>query len=273
MKLINWLSSHRLMAIMILLVYYSLVIFPHEWVGVNVNALFSSMPRSSYDLIILISSTVILALVVLMLWKKIWGHPEKNKLLLYFGLTLFFIFLVNSFLFVINIESVHYLQYAVGAILLFGLIGNYYVVLFIAVLIAIFDEGYQYFYLSPHRTDYFDINDIITDFLGAAFGLLLLKSLSVKEWGSSSNKMRLGFFVPLIVFIVGFLIALKSNLLSIYPSEEKFMLVRKIQEGFWTTVPPKVTFHVVGPMEGLLIIIFLFVLYYFCFRSKPEETH
>jgi len=270
---IKWLSSNRLTAILIAIVYYALVIFPHEWVGVNVNKLFGKMPRSTYDLIILFASSVILVLVFSLFRKKLWTHPDRKVLISYFILTLILIFLTNSFLFVINIESVHYLQYAVGAILLFGIIGHYFGTLFVAFLIALFDEGYQYFYLSPHRTDYFDINDIITDFLGAAFGLLLLKTLSVKAWGDSSKKMINTFIIPLIILLAVFLFALSTSFLSIYPSDDQFMLVREMQEGFWTTVPPKVTFHVVGPAEGSLIIPALFLVYYFVFKSdKPTDS-
>ena len=269
-KLIEWLSSHRLGALILVMLYFSVVIFPHEWVGVNINAAFSSMPRGSYDLIILILCLILLLFLALFFRKKLLVHPQKKGLLLYFGLTLFFIFLVNSFLFVINIESVHYVQYGIGAILLFGLIGHYYSVLFIAFLVAIFDEGYQYFYLSPHRTDYFDMNDIITDFLGAAFGLLLLKTLSVKEWGNGERKMKNGFYIPLIIFVLAVMISLSTTLLSIFPSNDKFMLVRNLQDGFWTTVPPEVTFHVTGPIEGTLILIGLFIVYYVPFRSTNQ---
>ena len=272
-KFIHWLTSHRLAAILVAIVYFALVIFPHEWVGVNVNALFKSMPRSSYDLIILVASLFLLILVLFFFGRKLVNHPERNKLVGYFGLTLLLIFFVNTFLFVVNIESVHYLQYGIGVILLFGIIGNYYVSLFVAFLVSIFDEGYQYFYLSPHRTDYFDINDIITDFLGAAFGLLLLKTLSIQEWGDTKRKMQLGLILPFLIFAISLLIALKSSLLSIFPSEQKYMLVRKMQEGFWTTVPPEVTFHVVGPGEGLIILSFLFILYYFCFKAgRPSSV-
>jgi len=270
-KLINWLSTRPFIAIIIAMIYYALVIFPHEWVGVNVNKLFGSMPRSTYDLIILIVSMVLLVSVLLFFGKRLLKHRDRKLLLFYFGLTLFFIYLTNSFLFVINIESVHYVQYAIGAILLFGIIGHYYATLFVAFVIALFDEGYQYFYLSPHRTDYFDINDIITDFLGAAFGLLLLKTLSIKAWGNSRKKSTWVFLVPLVLLVAGFLFALSTNFLSIYPSEDQYMLVREMQEGFWTTVPPKVTFHVVGPAEGSLIIPALFLVYFFVFRSTSAS--
>jgi|TARA_B110000046_G_C13005940_1_gene404442 hypothetical protein len=270
-RLINLLSTNRIYASVSILVYFALVIFPHEWVGVNINALFSSMPRSTYNLIILICFLCVLFGIGFFISKKLLVHPERNLLMYYLALTLALIYIVNSTLFVVNIESVHYIQYGVGAILLFGLIRQYYVVLFIAFLISLFDEGYQYFYLSPQRTDYFDINDIITDFLGTAFGLIILRIYSLKSCGDSNLKFKWRGMLLLIVGIVSLLAAIRSDFLSVFPSQDNYMLVRKMQEGFWTTVNPNVTFHVVGPIEGLLILFFLFFIYYFCFRVKSEE--
>ncbi len=239
-QIISWLKGNKRRTAIITIVYFLLVILPHEWVGIQISALFSSFTRSSYDLIILSISLLILFLVGLTFWKKIMQHKERTMLLFYFGLTLFFIVLVNNFLFVANIEIVHYVQYAIGAILLFTLLGNYFAVLFVAFLISLFDEGYQYFYLTPENTNYFDFNDIITDFLGTVFGLLLLKTLSVKEWGNRKNKMKWGLFVPFFIFILSFTSLVQTSYLSIFPSDDKFNIVKKIEDGFWTTVPQKI---------------------------------
>jgi len=271
-KLIQWFSAHKTAAIITSLIYFALVIFPHEWVGVNVTSLFSSMSRAQFDSIILVGSLILLICVFLFIAKILWRHRDRTLLITYFALTLLLIWLTNSFLFVINIESVHYIQYAIGSLLIFGIIGHYFSTLFICFLIALFDEAYQYFYLSPHRTDYFDINDIITDFLGAAFGLLILKTFSIREWGNASKKMLNGFVIPLVLVLALLLFALSTNFLSIYPSDDKYMLVREMQEGFWSKVPPKVTYHVVGPAEGSLILPALFLLYFFVFRSKKKEA-
>ena len=236
-RVMTWLMANKRKTFFLTLIYFLLVILPHEWVGEKISALFSTHSRASYDLIIMSVFLFLLLFVGLAFWKRLSKHEERNKLFFWLSLTIIFILIANKFLLVVNIEFVHYLQYAIGAILLFAMIGNYFVVLFVAFLISLFDEGYQYFYLTPDNTDYFDFNDIIIDFLGAAFGLLLLKVLSLKEWGERKKKIKWGFYIPFFVFIFSFIAILQTSTLSIFPSEDKFKLVKKIEEGFWTIVP------------------------------------
>ncbi len=271
-ELMNWLISNKLRTFLISLVYFSLVIFPHEWVGLRINKAFSGIPRSSYDQIILIVFLIFFAIIFLSVFQKIRTHPLRGKLLLCLGFTMMCIFFVNSYLFVINIESVHYVQYAVGVILVFALCEHYFVSLFLACLIGIFDESYQYFYLAPERTDYFDFNDVITNLLGAGLGLILLRIFQIRQ-KVKPRIIRNGFLIPLLSLVALVSIALGTKILSVYPSDDSFMLVKKIQEGWWTTVPPDVTFHVVQPLEGLLIISLLFLIYFFCFSSKIAEKN
>ena len=139
-QIITWLKASKVRTAIITIIYFLLVILPHEWVGIKLSSLFSTVTRSTYDLIILSVFLLLLFFVVLAFWKKIMQHSERTKLLFYFALTIFLIALVNNFLLVVNVEFVHYLQYAIGAILLFTLFGNYFVVLFVAFLISLFDE-------------------------------------------------------------------------------------------------------------------------------------
>lgn len=266
--IIDWFGSNNLRTILVILSYYLLVILPHEWVGLTINKAFSGISRDQYNLIILVCFSALLLLMIVLLSKRLLHHPNRNKLFFFFVCTIMAMVFVNTYLFVINIESVHYVQYAIGAILIFGLLGNYFSSLFWATMIGIIDESYQYFYLAPERTDYFDFNDVITNFLGAAFGLLILKTFQLKEKRQGWSYFKKSVLWPLVFFVIFVLISLSSDLLSVFPSSDKFMLVRKMQEGFWTTVPPEVTFHVVQPLEGLLMISGLFLFYYFCFATK-----
>jgi len=130
-------------------------------------------------------------------------------------------------LFVINIESVHYVQYAIGAILIFSLVEHYFVALFLAFLVGVFDEAYQYFYLAPEGTAYYDFNDIITNLLGAAFGLLILRTLKINEKQYQKSIFKIGFLYPLIGISLLLMTLLQTNLLSVYPSSKKYMLIKK----------------------------------------------
>jgi len=248
--------------------YFALVILPHEWVGVNITRVFSGMTRDHYNLIVLaIFIAVALALGVIV-YKNLIAHPSRHLLLGYLIFTSLCIVAVSRYLFVINIECVHYIQYGIGAILIFSLLEHYFVALFITFFIGVLDEGYQYFYLSPDRTNYYDFNDIITNLLGAAVGLLLLKTYQIRQKSTSWKIMMGGFVFPLVLFTSLFIGMIQTNRLAIYPTDVPYVLVKKVQDGIWTTVPPDVTFHVVQPLEGLAAIIGLFAIYYFCFRDR-----
>lgn len=270
--LMKLLQAKKQKSFLIAILYFALVILPHEWIGVNINKAFSVMSRDQYNQIILTLFCSILIGLFIVLYKRLMAHPNKVKLLGFFAFTIACIIIVSKYLFVINIECVHYIQYAIGAILLFALLEHYFVSLFIAFIIGVFDEGYQYFYLSPHRTDYFDINDIITNLLGAAFGLLILKTFGIPQSKNNKKMMKRGFLLPFIVISSSLIFLLQTNVLSVFPSADRFMLVRKLQTGFWTTVPPKVSFHVVQPLEGLVIIVFLFAVYFYCFSPKAARV-
>lgn len=268
--LMKYLQSNKQKSFILIIIYFALVILPHEWVGVNINKAFSVMSRDQYNQIILILFCSILIGLFIVLYKRLMAHPNKLKLLCFFAFTIACIIIVSKYLFVINIECVHYIQYAIGAILLFALLEHYFVALFTAFIIGLFDEAYQYFYLSPHRTDYYDINDIITNLLGAAFGLLILKTVGIPQCKNNKKMMKRGFLLPFIGISSSLIFLLKTNVLSVFPSADTFMLVRKLQTGFLTTVPPEVTFHIVQLLEGLVIIVLLFLVYYYRFNWKSK---
>jgi len=269
--LVQWLKDHKLINFGIWLIYAMLVILPHEWVGLKINTFFKSMPRQQYNEIILIGSLVLLSIVLTSIGKKLLAHTEKGLIFFFFAITIFFIYLTNTYLFVINIESVHYLQYAVAAILIFPMLNSYYATLFWATFMGFIDESYQYFILAPERTDYFDINDIITNFLGVAFGLLILKTLGVEADKRDSQTLKTQVVLPALLLTLFMGILLATNILSVGPSEDMYNIVRVPPPGFWSKVHPNVTYHVVQPLEGLIYMITLFGIYYFAFRSKLVE--
>ncbi len=266
--MIQFLLNNKRINIVILLAYYLAVVLPHEQVGLAISKLFRPLGRANYNLVILIGSLGLLIIVLGFLYRKILAHTDSVMLFVYFGITIGLMSIVNTILFVVNIESVHYLQYAVFAILAFPLIGNYYATLFWSTVAGAIDEAYQYFYLSPDRTDYYDFNDVITNFLGVAFGLLILKTINIYGRNSGRKFLMKSIIYPLLVLIFFFTILLTSNYLSIYPSTDTHNLVKIMPEGFWSTIPKSSEYHVVLPIEGLLILIGLFALYIPIF-SKP----
>lgn len=264
-KLVNFFSNKKLLNLLILFVYYLLVVLPHEWVGLLTVKIFGDLERSTYNLIVLYISLTFLTILIITLAKKTLRHPQKKIILFYVLSTIFFAALCFNILFVVNIEVVHFFQYALFVLLCYPLTLNYNQTLLISTLAGALDEAYQYFYLSPKRTDYFDFNDVVINLIGVALGLIIIKifkpvtkTIQLKQFFKSPA------FILLFAFSVIILIAFNTNILGVYHTNTKaqFLLVKKSFNSFWTTVHPNITYHVMLPLEGLLVTIALWLFYW-----------
>lgn len=265
--LILWLSRRRLVNIILLISYFLVVVLPHEEVGLLTVQIFGHFSRNTYNLIILLIGTIGLLIYLIPIYKNIKEGRDKQLKLFYLFLTILLVVLTFNTLFVINIEIVHFLQYAIMAILLFPLTMRYGETLYWATLLGAIDEGYQYFYLSPHRTDYYDFNDVVTNLLGAALGLVFLRIFDLGKIGIPWQKWYKS--VPLwttVILTIGFSILYYCQLVFIYPSKSGeisiFTLVKVVPEGFWSVVHPNVTYHVMMPGEGIVWVFVLILTYY-----------
>lgn len=267
LSLYNWLKNNKKVNIFLAIIYYLLVVLPHEEVGKFIaKTLDEPYGRDTYNLIILILGLLGTIGYLLPIWKRVNTLDRgKGRIWFAFGMTLLFILVSFNTLLVVNVEIIHFIQYAILALLLFPLLNNYRDTLFYATVFAAIDEGYQYFVLAPLRTEYFDFNDIIIDLIGAALGLLLLWIIGVKDKVSNQKWFQTPTFIGFIGLTTLTIIAYLTGILAIYPSESDpqapILLVRKIQENFWTIIHPNVKFHVVRPLEGMLILGSLFYFY------------
>ena len=179
-----------------------------------------------------------------------------------------FAFAIVQYLFVVNIEFVHFPQYALFAILLFPLIGNYTSTLIWTTLAGMIDEAYQYFYLAPLDTAHYDFNDVLTNLIGAVFGLLLLRSFQVAE-RTSFKTWKSSFWYGVLAIFILVLGAHFLDILSIYPSEShNYHIVREMPSSFWSKLHPNVTYHVVRPVEGIVLTISLWFAYHQLFPKS-----
>jgi len=265
--LYNWLKNNKILNILLVISYYLLVVLPHEEVGIWIaKTLDQPYGRDKYNLIILVIGLIGLLGYLLSIRKGIEAL-EKGKERVWFAFIMTLLFIVISFniLLVVNVEIIHFVQYALLAILLFPLLNNYRDTLFYATIFAVVDEGYQYLVLAPLRTDYFDFNDIIIDLIGVALGLLLFWISGLKDTTTNQKWFQTPTFIGFSILTLVSVIAYLTGILAIYPSESEqqapILLIRKIQETFWTIIHPNVKFHVVQPLEGVLILTALFYFY------------
>jgi len=175
----------------------------------------------------------------------------------------------------VNVEAIHFLQYGVFAILCFPLIKNYSLTLAYTTLAGAIDEMYQFYYLAPERTEYYDFNDVIINLIGAVFGLILIRSLNRPSYRYSFksfiNSNHFKVFLGLAIVIIGLFIS--GILIKVYEPENvyaKFWLIRKQSIGFWKEIPRfNFRYHIVQPWEGIGIVALLMVLYSGLYKGVP----
>lgn len=261
-RLITWLSEHRAVNIGLVIVYFIAVVLPHKVFGIFLNrVVFKGLTRDQYDLFVASGGAVLLLVLAVIFYFNTRSSSNRNSLLFYLLATGLFAVLIINTLFVINIEMVHFPQYAAFAILIFPLAKTFHSSLIWSTLAGALDESYQYFYLAPNETGYYDFNDVVTNLVGAAFGLIFLKSFGVKSkiWKGFWRRSEVWAVLGVALFII---LLFMTNILSMTIADGgMFPIVKKQITEFWTKVPPNVTFHVVSPMEGLLYIFGLWAFY------------
>lgn len=263
-KMIDFLKRNTWVNILLILSYFVAVVLPHKLFGAFlIDVVFKDIPMPLYNRYILIGGTVILLLFSFIYFKNALKSNYRNRLIFYFIANVALVAVIMNVLFVLNTEVAHFPQYAIMAILLFPLIGHYHQTLILSVLMGIIDESYQYFYLAPLDTSYYDFNDVVTNLAGAVFGLLFIWSLGVQEFKTYRFWKSPGTIGGLLLAIVLFILHWQ-NILSIYPNANiKYHLLRTWPTGFWSHINPNITFHIMRPIEGTVITLLLIRFYYY----------
>jgi len=270
-RYVEWGYKNSGLCFILLLTYFLIVVLPHEQVAVFISRLFRPLGRDNYNLGIAVISILGLSVFLFQIYKGF--RIESNKLILiYLLINIILAVICFKVLFVVNIEAVHFIQYLVFTILCFPLVQNYNLTFFYAAIAGTVDEAYQYYYLAPDNK-YFDFNDVIIDMVGAVFGLLLIRSISPKiKYYNFRTFARSKHLVFILLLIGIFLILYLIGYFTIYYDPEdlraKFWLVTEPATGFWTKIPKSFSFHIVRPLEGVLIIGSLFLFYSQIYRES-----
>ncbi|MEY3053200.1 MAG: hypothetical protein RLY31_2985, partial [Bacteroidota bacterium] len=164
---------------------------------------------------------------------------------------------------VIMVEVVHFVQYGILATLVFSLLPRYGPTLLVCILAACLDESWQHFVLSPEKSAYLDFNDLLLDGLGAGLSLVWLRTRNIVWVIRTASPYRFSVAGTLLVLALSAAAHLAGVLHYHDPSNPdtlRWSMVRQPWEGWWHTVHPNVTFHIVRPMEGLLWLTLLFLV-------------
>ena len=279
-KILHFLCERKALNIALGLLVYLLVTLPHEVVGVNIAKMFKGIPRSQYDLTILTIGLVVLFLFTAYLITQILKLEKPIFVIGFFTFCLWCMAISLHMLIIVNIEIIHFIQYALLAILLFPLSKSFFTTIVLVMFLGAIDEAYQYYFLSPHRTNYYDFNDVILNLLGAAMGMIFLRShigintLLVDKVKSFRNIWITYFsIILLITFLIWqkdlFQQGINATGLELDWAEFGAILIRIPTTSFWTEIPPQILYHVVQPFEGLVIVTIL--LFVFSFLHNKAE--
>ena len=256
-RFIDFLKANRVLNLLLLAGYYLAVVMLHVVVGKMINKSFKTVSRGTYNGIILTLSVVALSVTAWILWSRYHRHPARKNIRWLVGYSL--VAIVSSFavLFVINIEAIHFVQYAVMGLLLYPLTESATATMIFGTIAGAVDELYQYLVLDSRAT-YYDFNDVFLDSVGTGLGLLCLAIMGIafgRRQGSWYKRAE--WVLPLIMLIVLVIMALVGEF-SIHldpTSPASFTLIKSIPEGFWHYPKgPYARFHILTPLPGLLLI-------------------
>ncbi|MDZ7740344.1 MAG: hypothetical protein U5Q03_00930 [Bacteroidota bacterium] len=169
-KFLDFLYHHKSLNLLLAGLYYLLVVLPHEWFGKIIADAFNQMGRNVYQLLMLSFAVVFILIYLYFISRILLKRHEFISYLFLF--VLIFLTAISYPLIIIHyVEAIHFLQYAVLALLLFPLLRNYYKVIFWGLLLGFADEAYQHFYLDP-GSKYFDFNDVLLNGDRAVLGVI-----------------------------------------------------------------------------------------------------
>jgi hypothetical protein len=276
---IYWFEKHRIVNLILVCTYVAFLLFAHDiFVDLSVEIM-NVLSLAIYETAV----AIVLMLVAIGLVGAVFIVVRNGQLELrftgFFGVTLLLLVAHFFVLTEMNIEFIHAAMYGLLALLLFPLVGRFGGAVVLGLPIMLFDEWYQHVVLFPHYTMYFEFNDIVLDLLGAS---LLISGIGILGVRSSLKRqpiyMRLEvwFLATAALVTVIFMYSCLIVPYSVDSCENTWLVLNKSLElhDFWHVHPAiGSTFHILKPMEGVLMIIVLCVPYLgMDFKSKKREA-
>jgi len=165
-------------------------------------------------------------------------------------------------------ETVHFLQYAVVVVPLVGITGRLGGSVALATLLGAVDEAWQYWMIHPDWGIYYDFNDVVLNLLGAGLGVAaVLVAARVRPVGGPLRERLARVASPGVLAALGVLLGLgllrRAGWVALHPGEllrpGAVLLDRSIPSTgeLWTAIEGGGRFHILGPAEGLLVVVVL----------------
>lgn len=266
-RIIQFLGRNKIIAVLLATVVYFCIVAFHEVITELAIRVRNAIGRDEYNEYLAYGFLLILLPVIAILFYKSFRGSQRFLKLALSAIVMAMIIFSFRFLMVYSIEAIHFVEYALVAIILLPVLRSYRETVFWITILGILDELFQYRFLTPNF-EYFDFNDITLNLLGAGAGVLLVFVL-----GSNAIILRRVKWYRSPAFLTGagilafFCILLLTGKMSVDPVETSgsvawFSLNRKSMPAeFWTTAYPGRVFHILKTFEGIAMLTILLTVF------------
>lgn len=276
-RLILWFSRHKVFTVLVSAIYYAAVVRFHEEVSIVSVWLQTMLSLRLYNKVITIFGVLAVSGLSILIFRNIIYGDRKGLKIFYLLFTLALVGISYNTLMVVNVESIHYVQYALLALPVFALARNFGETVLAVTLLGAIDEANQHFIL--HNWKYLDFNDIILNLAGAAIGVLIIFILFKGESVPILHRRRILIKSPfLIITFVSLTVCAfwyYRGILRFYPGAEAskaLIVLSNIPKStsFWISFEWGKTYHILNPLEGLFLAAALITCYAFMDYKKER---
>ena len=268
--------------------YFLAATFSHDWVSKAYVLIFNQFGRTTMEWVLHWGSVLLLGILIAAAFTYMRAartfHAKDWGIWL---ITVPLLFGIDRLLICTNIERIHFPQYAILALLLKITIKDDFLVLFLCTLGGIFDEGMQYV-IYPKYTRYLDFNDFILNLGGAVLGLLIFgifRKESGHDASSYTKKLKLvtytGTTILFLLLMTGYFLgrvvpysAPTSEDLNVFTMiNGKLRMVLSFVQvpQFWMMTGYGRTYHILRPLEGMILLASLLFFYGILFSWSRGE--
>jgi hypothetical protein len=262
-----FLNNRKILSGFLVVLYSLAIIFLHDFFVKISVVVMNSYSLPVYNVLVRnVFGGVGVLSFLLLLTKCI--RAKNAQLLFYLFISTVLIVLHALFLFEMNIEIIHAIEYALLALLVYSLCGRFGAAVIFCIPLMLIDEWRQYLVLYPGYTQYFEFNDIVMDVIGCGFAMLSLKILGV----DIKSKPRVVFFLReeflfLVILSISYFLLLQTCVFAYHISVASNTTIISLSllenpYSFWQIHDfTKAKYHVLSPITGFVVIFCLSVFF------------
>jgi hypothetical protein len=195
------------------------------------------------------------------LWKSL--QNKRYVLLIFFMVFLVLLLLHAAFLFEMNVEIIHAVEYGILGVLFYRLCSNAGWSVALSLPFMLLDEWIQYSFLYKNYNQYYEFNDLVLNVLGIGIFVLFIKifeeprkEVSTALWKRKEFLFILLIFSVFIILVAGCVFAVHQNVAC---SNTVFVLSKiNFPESFWHIhFFTGAKYHILSPVWGAIIMFLL----------------